>query len=997
MQRLLSLAFALAFWTVAFGQDGRVITGNVADVEGVPLIGATVQVPNSTVGTVTDIDGNFEISVPAGTDALEINYTGYARNMVNVNTIDEVTVVLKEDVIGLEEAVVVGYAPVRRKDLVGSVASVSGEEITKEAGATVQSGLRRASGVVVQQSSGTPGAGFNIRVRGATSITASNEPLYVVDGVPIISGNYARGGIGGQGANALADINMNDVESIEVLKDASTAAIYGSRAANGVVLITTKKGVRGSTKVDLSTSYGWNSPLNTIDVVDGPRYQDYIAELYADLGIGRDLTLIGGPALDSTQNNNWQDLIFDTNPIRNVQLAISGGDVKTRFYGSLNYDDNQGILKNTRFERYNGRLNLDHTISPKFTTSVQLAYNYSKNQRQQNDNNIYGATSASLLLPPTVAIQNEDGSYGSVFGLENPVGAVNEYQNFLRTNRIIGNGSLNYIPTEWLKLSAKLNIDNLDLRESIFEPSILQSTANGSISEGSTRITRVVNEYLAQVSEQFGVVEFVGTAGAIFQNERIDRTFFVTNDVPTATPSADAAASPADVLGDISGDVLQSYIVGLNFKIANNLFVTGSFRADGSSRFVNDPWGYFPGIAAGYDFAEYLPGLDQFKLRASYGQTGNNNVGNFSARPRYSGARRYLNSPGTAPLTLGNEDLRWETTTTTDIGLDIALLDSRMAFSIGVFEKLTEDLLLERPIPTTSGFQDVLENIGEVRNRGLELSAILATIQTDDFSWTTDINFAYLDNEVLTLFNDQPFDDGFATRTAEGQALGSFFGFETDGIFQNEAEVEAGPVPDGTAVGPGDFRFVDQDGDGVITDADRTFLGGALPDWTGGINNIFNYRGLELSAYFQFQLGNEIYNNTRAFTEGLNGVFAPTVAAYEGAWREDSPSTIYPRLGRGAISSNNRRDSDRFVEDGSFVRLKTVQLGYTFGPELFGDGVPLRSIRAYVSGTNLVTWTDYSGFDPEVNTFGDENVALGTDFLTYPQARTVQIGLNVGF
>ena len=976
----------------AYAQGERTIVGNVIDNYGEPLIGATVVVPRTSIGTTTDIDGNFRLSVPATAEAVEVAYTGYTTTTVPILGQDRLTITMADDVIGLSETVVIGYAPVRRKDLVGSVASVSAEDANREAGATIGSALRRAAGVVVQQTNGTPGAGFNIRVRGSTSINASNEPLYVVDGIPIVNADFTRADIGGQGASTLSDINPNDIESIEVLKDASTTAIYGSRAANGVVLITTKKGKAGKTEVNFNASYGWNSPIKTIDVVDGPTYVDYVEERYGF----RDVSLFGGD-LDTMANSNWQDLIFDTNPIQTYGLSLAGGDTKTRFFASLNYDDNQGIVQNTQFQRYNARLNLDHTISDKFLTSIQMSFNRSDNQRVQNDNNIYGAVSAAILLPPAIPVLTESGAYGSAFGLENPVAAVTDYSNQLLTNRFLGNASATYLPTEWLKLTAKIGVDAIDLRESIFEPSTLQSSAAGIINEGSTRNTRLINEYVAAFTQDFGNTSFVGSVAAIYQNDNITRTFFVKNNVPDNTPSADAAAEPADVLGDLSGDILQSYVASANFSINDNLFISGSFRADGSSRFINNRWGYFPGIAAGYDMADLIPGFSQFKVRASYGQTGNNNVGNFASRPLYSGTRGYLNTPGISPLQIANPDLRWESTTTVDLGLDVTLLEQRIFASLGIYQKNTEDLLFNRPLPTTSGFNGVLTNIGEIRNRGFELSATFVGYQTPDFTWSTNIIAAYNDNEVIELFDDQPLDVGFASRVEVGQPLGAFYGYVTDGIFQNQAEVDAAPLPPGLAIAPGDFRFKDLNDDGVINDEDRMIIGQALPKWTGGISNDFFYKGFDLNFFFQFSLGNEIYNNNLAFAEGLNSVFAPTVRAFEGAWREEGDGDDFPRIGGGVASTNNRRDSDRFIEDGSFVRLKTAQLGYTFNDDQLSSLGGVGSVRLYVQGTNLATFSDYSWYDPEVNTFGASATSLGTDFLTYPVARTVQLGINVGF
>ena len=992
--KLLLVVLLLSCFTVV---QAQAITGKIIDDEGTPLIGASVLVEGTTTGTVTDIDGVFTLTVPEGGDRLIISYTGFETQTVELtDPDDDYEITLSDDAIGLDEVVVVGYSPVRRKDIVGAVSSVSGEDVNREAGATVQSGLRQAAGVVVQQSNGAPGAGYNIRVRGVTSVNASNEPLFVVDGVPVIAGDFSQQGVGGQGTNALADINPADIESIEVLKDASTTAIYGSRAANGVVLITTKSGKAGRTNINFSTTYGFNELIKEVDVVDGIQYNEYVKERY-----GADANTALG--LDTTVSSDWQELIFDRNPITTNQLSISGGDQKTKFYGSLGYDDLQGALNGTRFKRYSGRLNLDHTASDKLAINFNLGYTNSNNKRLQGDNNIYGALSSAILLPPVVPIRNEDGTYGSAFGLENPVAATEVYENRALTNRIIGNAGITYFLTESFSLKAKLGVDNVNYRENIFEPRSLQSTAQGQIVESSNVRTRLINEYLASYNGSFGGTSISSTIGAIFQRDDVRRNFFQTDDLPSDNfPSADAAATPATVVGDRLGSTLQSYIASFNMNNAG-LYITASLRADGSSRFVNDKWGYFPGIAAGYNFADdgKIGQFNQIKIRASIGQTGNNNIGDFATRPLFAGGASYLTTPGISQSQLGNPDLKWETTTQFNAGLDLALLDSRIGATLDFYVKNTNDLILDRPIPTTSGFGTVVANVGSMRNTGVEATLTFVNVQQPDFNWTTTLTGAYNKNEVTELFNDQPQDFGFATRLAVGEPVGSFFGLETDGIYQNQAEIDADNARNDdrdfiVGAQPGDFRFIDQNNDGIINDDDRTFIGSALPDFTGGVDNKLSYKGLELQFFLQFSLGNDVYNNNLAFAEGLNSVFAPTVRAYEGAWREEGDGDDFPRITGGQSADNNRQDSDRYVEDASFVRLKTATLGYNFEENLL-QNVGINSLRLFVSGTNLITWTDYSWFDPEVNTFGDNNVALGTDFLTLPQSRSVQVGLNVGF
>lgn len=1001
MRRFNFFCWAMLLAGLTALQAQSVITGTVMDDEGIPLIGASILAQGTTSGTVADIDGNFTLNIPANVERIVVSYTGFATEVIPlVGGQSKYSIVLANDGIGLEEVVVVGYSPTRRKDLVGSVASIDGADANREAGATIQGALRQAAGVVVQQSNGAPGAGYNVRVRGVTSINASNEPLFVVDGVPIISGSFAQEGTGGQGTNALADINPADIESMEVLKDASTTAIYGSRAANGVVLITTKKGKAGKTQINVNSSYGFNEIIKTIDVVDNVGYSDYIEERYGF----RDPANFSSQ-FDSTTYSDWQELIFDRNPIQSYNVSMSGGDLKTKFFTSLSYDDNQGILNGTRFKRYTTRLNLDHNISDKLKANLNLSYVNSNNKRIQGDNNIFGAISTAILLPPVASVRNPDGSYGSAFGLENPVAATEEYQNRAITNRVIGNTELTYFPIEQIALRAKLGVDNVNFRENIFEPSVLQSTPQGKIVESSNVRTRIINEYTATYNGQVGAASINATVGAIYQRDDIRRNFFETNDLPSDNfPSADAAATPATVAGDQFGSTLQSYIGTVNLNLLTGLYVTASFRADGSSRFINEKWGYFPGIAAGYDFAasKKIAGFNQLKLRASYGQTGNNNIGDFQTSALFAGGASYLTTPGISQSQLGNPDLVWETTDQINVGIDFALMDSRITSTLDFYVKNTSDLILNRPIPTTSGFASVVANVGDMQNTGFEATVTFLNVEKRDFTWTTSLSAAYNKNEVQALFNDQPQDFGFATRLAVGQPVGSFFGLETDGIYQNQAEIDADNALNDdrdfiVGAQPGDFRFKDNNGDGIINDDDRAFIGSALPDVTAGVTNKLSYKGLSLDFFFQFSFGNDVYNNNLAFAEGLNSVFAPTVRALEGAWREEGDGDMFPRITGGASADNNRQDSDRYVEDGSFVRLKTASLSYQLPNSIVQDKLGLQSLRFYVNGTNLITWTDYSWYDPEVNTFGDANVALGTDFLTYPLARTIQFGLNLGF
>ncbi len=985
----------------------QTISGTITDEYGEPLIGASVIAENTSSGTVSDIDGKYSFDLPDGSTAIIVSYTGFKEQRIEIGAASVYDVALLDNIIGLEDVVVIGYSPTKRKDLTGAVSSVSSEDIEAIQLPSIEAALQgRAAGVTVTKNSGKPGGGIDVNIRGRTSITASNQPLYIVDGVPIISGDnldFAQQGTGGSNVSVLADLNPDEIESIEVLKDAASAAIYGSRAANGVVLITTKKGARdGSTKISLNAAYGNQWLPNQIPVVDGPQYIEYITEVF------------GSNIVGTEANNNWQDLIFETSTVQDYNANVSGGNAKTQFFASGGYADDQGIIIGSRFTRYSGRLNVNHIATDKLTVGMNMGYIRSNTKQIQNDNNIFGALSTAILLPPVVPVMADGGGFGSAFGLENPVAAVTQYDNNLARGRLTGNINANYNITEELTFSASFGADLVNQTESVFEPTTLQSSTTGSAVVATINNERIIHEYVLKYNKSLGNSSLNIVGGTSFQEDKINTTFSEAIDFPTDDfRGLSSGASPTTTNGGFSGDNLKSYFGSVNYNFGGKYFITGTFRADGSSRFVNDKWGFFPGISAGWNLSEenFLAdsGIDLLKIRVGYGQTGNNVIPNFTARRLFAGGENFLDQPGTAPSQIGNPDLKWETTTQTNIGIDFGFVNSRITGSIDAYIKQTDDLLLARPIPTTSGFGNVTQNVGEVENKGIDITINTINVETKDFNWTTTFTAGYLRNRVLKLVDGIPFDAGFANRIAEGQSIGSFFGHVTDGIFQNQAEIDAHATQPSAA--PGDIRFLDLAGgagpdgitatdddlapDGIINDDDRTYIGKALPDWTGGITNRLSYKGLELNFFFQFAAGFEVYNNNLVFAEGLNSVFAPTVRAWENRWQNEGDRTDIPRLVNGD-PNNNRRDSDRFAEKGDYIRLKTLTLSYNLPKSLLGNS-GISNVKVYATGYNLWTLTDYSWFDPEVNIFDGGNTALGTDFLTFPQPRSVTFGINLIF
>ncbi len=1020
---LLVFAMLLVGFTTVMAQ--RTVTGTVTDETGATVPFANVFIEGTTIGTTTDIDGNYTLQIPADEEGgtIVVSFTGYEDFRQAIGSDASINALLTTGV-SLEEVVLIGYAPQKRKDITGSVSSVSAEDIEDVPLPSLETALQgAAAGVNVNKNSGKPGGGIDVNIRGRTSISASNQPLYVVDGIPIISGDnfdFSQEAIGGSNLSVIADINPDDIESIEVLKDASTAAQYGSRAANGVVLITTKRGRAGETKVDLNASYGSAWLPNGIDAITGDEYQDYSIELWGplldQLGLERSWGAIQDNLLGpiGEANTNWQEEVFRVAPIQEYSVGISGGSETTKIYASLGYKDEQGIIKSSGFERFSGRLNVNHLISEKLSFDMNMGYNRTNTDQVQNDNNIFGVLGASLLIPPVVPIVRDDGSWGSAFGIENAVAAVTDYDNNIIRGRFTGSVVGTWNITDFLSLKSSLGTDFIDSDERIFEPRTLQSSATGRRVDASIKNERFINENTLIFNKSFIKNSVQLVVGASFQEDRIENTFTETVDFPTDDfTGLSSGATPVTTAGGFTGDNIQSYFGSFNYNFDNRYYLAGTFRADGSSRFINNKWGFFPGVSAGWNISEedFLKNgpFDLLKIRVGWGQTGNNIFANFAARQLYGGGANYQDIPGTSPAQLGNPDLRWETTTQTNVGLDFDIANSRFGGSVDFYIKDTEDLLLNAPIPTTSGFTTVLQNVGEMRNTGVDLSLNSTNIKRDNFTWSSTFTVGYLRNEVITLVDGIPFDAGFSNRIAEGRPLGSFFGHVTNGIFQNQAEIDAHASQPNAA--PGDFRFEDIGGgagednilataddldpDGMINDDDRTFIGKALPDFQGGLRNQFSFYGVDLNFFFQFATGFQIYNNNLAFTEGMNSVFAPSRNAWENRWQQEGDQTDIPRLVRND-PNGNRRDSDRFVEDGDYIRLKTLTLGYTL-PTDVTENIGVRRARVYLSGFNLLTFTGYSGFDPEVNIFDGSNTALGTDFLTFPQSRQLVFGINIGF
>ncbi|WP_159452042.1 SusC/RagA family TonB-linked outer membrane protein [Hymenobacter roseosalivarius] len=1027
MKKILLMSFLLIVTLLqqVTAQD-RSISGRVTDRQtGEGLPGVTILVKGTSNGISTNSDGTFTLAVPSTGTTLVFSSIGYVTQEQPIGTNNQVNVSLAADTKALSEVVVVGYGSQSKALVTGAITSVDAKEFQGQPIAGVDQALQgRASGVQVTANSGTPGGGISVRIRGNNSISASSDPLYVVDGVPINTGSYSNIGVGNQQLNALSDINPNDIASIEILKDAAAAAIYGSRAANGVVLITTKRGQAGRTKITFDAYKGVQETIKRLDVLDGQQSQDIINESRVNVGLAPryvEANPTAQQALFTGASTNWQDEIFRTAGISNYTLTASGGDERTRFLLSGSYFDQEGIIIASGFKRGSMRLNIDNKISDRIRVGVNVTGSRSLSNRIANDNNIYGVLSAAILLGSQTPLRNADGSFGRdpFSSVENPVAAATLPTLEARSNRMIGNIYAEADILKDLRLRTTLGADYLNLKEDRFIPStLLQGAGSNGIGNANSRYdvlwqTENTLTYTKSLGDH-NITLLAGQSAIKSTQEGITTTVsgFATNKIKRlAAGSVRTEASSDGTLW-----TLLSYFGRVNYDYKGRYILSGSLRRDGSSRFgVQNKYGVFPAVSGSWRISEeaFFPEqkfVNELKVRGGYGQTGNFEIGNFASRNLYGvGAgnlANYNQIAGLVPTQIGVDDLTWEKSAEVNVGLDVGLLDSRLLFSANVFKKQADRLLLNRQLPLTSGFLSVTQNIGSLENKGLELELTTQNVKNDAFTWTTNFNMSFIRNEVTSLVNDAPFQAGFANRVQVGSPLGSFYGYVVDRIYQSQEEIDADNARARELAGrttvfyqaagtrPGDIRFRDLDGDGMIGQADQDIIGSAQPKFFGGINNQLSFKGFDLGFFFQYQSGNEIYNNTRAFAEGMNGQFGQLASVLD-RWRPDAPNTDMPRAAFGD-PNNNRRTSTRFLEDGSYLRLKTLTLGYNI-PEAFTKVMRVQTARLYLSGQNVLTFTNYSGLDPEINTFSGSNTSLGTDFLTFPQARTFQVGVNLGF
>jgi TonB-linked SusC/RagA family outer membrane protein len=1030
---------------ILFAQS-KAITGTVIDENKMPLPGVSILVKELNIGSFTDFNGLFSLKVPETGKTLVVSYLGYISKELAIGNKGVFNIQLEIDSNTLDEIVVVGYGTQRKSDITGSVASVKVDDIAAAQNSTVDALLQgRAAGVQVTQNAGSPGSGVSVKIRGASSLRGNNEPLYVIDGV-IISSAGEDAANASTDANSLEEtqnglngINPRDIESMEVLKDASATAIYGSRGANGVILITTKKGKSGKTSIQSYINTSVSQISGRYDVLDALGYANYQNEALLVNGGAPRFSISGGsifPIADdgtvsdtAAEKHNWHDEIYKQGFSKSAGASFSGGSEKGNYYASVGYNDQGGIVENSRLQNGNFSINLNQDLSDKFSISAKLNAFYSNGNFAQDGDRAGGQRSfvGNILRYPTLV--TDGGTFDNEDGISSPFSWVNDFQDTSEESRFIGSLALVYkfdIKGLKYKLQAGGNMRNKERRRFYGLTTFQGSSANGSLSVSNLNTKSYQVNNLLTYNRTFNKKHRInGVIGMTYDVRDIKNTLYAVNDFSTTEFGVDQPiygqqiSRPLDVLPLKSQ--LLSYLSRVNYSFDNKYIITGTFRADGSSKFSKENrYSYFPSFSLAWranneKFLENSETINELKFRIGWGMTGNQGISAYQTFANY-GPILYGNSAegtniGFVPLNVSNPNLKWETTGQLNVGLDFGLWENRLTGTLDAYDKQTDDLLLNQPLGPSSGFTSLLVNRGRLNNKGVELTLNGTLIEKNDFSINIGGNIAFNKSKIQNLggtpediyingnienrvfYRGQNISTGNYFRAPanifmEGEEVGLFYGFETDGIYQTEDVITV------SGAQAGDIRIVDQNGDDAITEADRTIIGNPNPDFVyGGYLNI-NYKRLNLSVQMNGVYGNEIANGNSIQLGTAEGRSANILSqAYNNAWRPDAQSNRYPRVGYSR-ESGSPAITDRIIEDGSFLRISNVTLGYDIPVE---NTTVFSSANIYVTGMNLFTFTDYSGYNPEITNFMNNGNIVGVDWNGFPNAQTIMLGLNLKF
>ena len=1016
------LTMSQSFSNIAFSQTQNVKAyGKVVDVNNVPVMGVNVAIVGERKGVVTDSNGLFSI-ITDGKKVISFSCLGFKTKELPASELTGGVIILQEDASVLDELVVIGYGTKRKRDLTGSIASISSKDIESGPVRDVMTAMQgRVAGVQILSSSGAPGSSMQIRVRGASSLNSGNGPLYVVDGIPIETTSSSLLNVDDEhGLNPLSYLSPNDIESLEVLKDAASSSIYGSRAANGVVLITTKRGKEGRAKISVNTSFGISNITRKLSVLNSKQWREFIIEGYRNydqyMGLATE-TAIHYTVVDSLNpvnsgDGDWQSLMYNTAYEKQLGLNIAGGTKNLRYSLSTNYLDQEGIIRNSRYKRFTTRANTEYDATEFIKVGTNISYTNSTNDRiSAGGMGNRSMVVALLTRPPTYALNYPDGSYlGYLNGKRNPIALAEECLHLNTVNRVNANEYLEITFNKWLKFRSSLSLDFEAMKEDEFFPTTVDYREG--YNSGAVRVQENftwANENYFTYNQTFGNHTFGGLLGFSQQEWKTDVTglnglYFSSDDIRTLNSAGTISGQEVNVA---YGHALASFYGRVSYDFKGKYLFEANLRADGSSRFgKNNKFGYFPSASAAWRLSDEswfkpLKFINDAKLRFSIGQTGNEAIDNYTAQGTFVTGRNYLTYAGVAPYQMPNADLTWETTTQYNLGLDLSFFYGRLDFVFDAYIKNTKDLLYEVPMPNTTGFTSVINNVGEIQNKGLEFS-INSKNFVKDFKWSTAFNISFNRNKVVSLPKEVLVNgyiqNGSFHILKEGEPVSTFFGYKYMGIYAYDTD-NTTQLKNLTATGKvfkgGDVIWDDYDKNGYIDQNDRQVIGNAQPLFVGGLANDFSYKNFTLNVFLQFCYGNDIYNNVDYYRNSIFSYNNVCTEFYYNAWRKQGDITEYPKVVRNDPMQNESRVQSRWVEDGSYLKVKTATLSYDFPAQLVNK-FKVQSLRLYVTGSNLLTFTNYSGYDPDVNTLSS-GLRQGVDYGSYPQSRTFMFGLNIGF
>ena len=984
--------------------------GRIVDAAGNPVVGASVVIRGSTTGVSSDIDGRFAIEAREG-EVLSVSFVGYTPQTITLGAKTMLTLTLREDTSELEEVVVVGYGTQRRSLVTSAISKVQmNESNMRQVASPTQLLSGRVAGVTTSTGSGNLGSGERMVIRGSSSLSAGNEPLYVIDGIPITNTNANLVDFG-EDMSSLATLNISDIESIEVLKAAASAAIYGSRANTGVIVITTKSGKEGKSEVHLNFNTGVtrfanvgkikmaDSGLYVRDFNEGvDNYNRQYGYKPGDSGFKKHIQNPFGTLPDT----DWMDLILQTGTFYNGDVSFSGGNVKTRYYVGANYNHQTGVIRTNKMEKMNFKVKISHEFTPWLEVGANVSGNYIKNHQ------IPGANSGTTIIGRSIQQRPFDRPYKPngdyyVGGTDelvfhNPMQILDEETAYIENMRYLGNFYATFKYKDKFAFKSSVNTDITQIYDyTYYNENHPYGKGVGRIVDYNRTIKNILVENFATYNDKFGDFSLSAMLGHSFQKVTTRSAKLDGSGFPSPSFDVVGVASSLDAYsGSLSNYAMESYFGRATFSYKDRYVLTATLRTDGSSKFARDNrWGWFPSVSLGWNISKenFMKDSDtELKFRVSYGKTGNQEgIGSYAYQALMSGGYNYGNGSGIAVSTFGNRDLTWEKADQFDAGFDITLFKGRVNIMADAYYKKTKDLLYSTPIHSTTGVTSIISNIGSMRNIGAELT-INTHFNFGPLSWLSQFNIATNRNKLTELLgDDKPISIGANRALQVGKEVGAFYLFIMDGIYQYDGEVPAEQYAQG--IRAGDVKWRDVDDNNLINDNDRQVIGSSNPYFSGGWNNTFRYKGVSLDVFFTYMYGNDVYAAWKINTSKLghkNGVLAEEA---RNRWTGPGSTDLHPRSVSG--DTNNTRNSDRWLEDGSFLRLRSLTLSYTF-PEKISRRLAMKSLRVYFQGDNLWLATRYSGWDPEVSNNLDPRF-MGVDNFSVPQPRMFCFGLNVTF